>query len=55
MVRESHRRALLKRGVRTLAITGSAPLIYDMKSQRYRGVRVHGVVSAKTHNDMGPV
>jgi hypothetical protein len=28
----------------TDAITGSTPVISDMKSQRHRGVRVHGVV-----------
>src|SRR5262252_6186514 len=28
----------------TFAITGSAPVIWHMKSQRHRGVRVHGVV-----------
>jgi hypothetical protein len=35
--------ALLRR---TFAITGSAPAISDMASQRCRGVRVHGVVSS---------
>jgi hypothetical protein len=29
----------------TFAITGSAQVIFNMQSQRHRGVRVHGVVS----------
>ena len=33
----------------TIAITDSAPVVSDIQPERYRGVRVHGVVIRRLH------